>query len=40
MASKEEFFYDLLGIAVSEYAEIFVYFDHEIIHLEKWKLFM
>ena len=35
MASKEEVVYDLLGIAVSEYAEINVYFDDEIIHLEK-----
>ena len=35
MASKEEVVYDLLGISVSEYAEINVYFDNEIIHLEK-----
>ena len=35
MASKEEVVYNLLGISVSEYAEINVYFDEEIIHLEK-----
>ena len=35
MASKEEVVYDLLGIAVSEYSEINVYFDNEIIHLQK-----
>ena len=35
MASKEEVVYDLLGIVVSKYAEINVYFDDEIIHLEK-----
>ena len=35
MTSKEEVVYDLLGIALSEYAEINVYFDDEIIHLEK-----
>ena len=35
MASKEEVVYDLLGIAVSEYAEINVYFNDEIIHLQK-----
>ena len=34
-ASKEEVVYDLLGISVSEYAEINVYFDDEIIHLGK-----
>ena len=35
MASKEELVYDLLVIAVSESAEINVYFDDEIIHLQK-----
>ena len=35
MASKEEVVYDLLGIAVSEYAKINVYFADEIINLEK-----
>ena len=35
MASKEEVVYDLLGIAVSEYAKINIYFDDEIIYLEK-----
>ena len=35
MASKEEVIYDLFGIAVSEYPEINVYFDDEIIHSEK-----
>ena len=35
MASKEEVVCDLLGFSVSEYAKINVYFDNEIINLEK-----